>query len=124
MEQAGHENFPVASLLLPRRVRAHLLALYGYARLVDDVGDEVGGDRLALLVDIEADLERLWDGGTPSQPLIARLRPAVGQHALPIDPFKKLIEANRRDQTMPHYGTYAELESYCRLSANPVGELV
>jgi squalene synthase HpnC len=124
MGQARRENFPVASLLLPRRVRAHLLAVYGYARLVDDVGDEVSGDRLALLDEIEADLDRLWDGGPPQHPLIARLAPAVAEYGLPPDPFKKLIEANRRDQAVHRYASFAELESYCQLSANPVGELV
>jgi squalene synthase HpnC len=124
MAQARRENFPVASLLLPRRARAHLLAVYGFARLVDDVGDEVSGDRLALLDEIDADLDRLWDSGTPRHELIARLAPAVAEHALPPDPFKRLIEANRRDQVVHRYASFAELESYCELSANPVGELV
>jgi squalene synthase HpnC len=124
MGQARRENFPVAGLLLPRRARAHLLAVYGFARLVDDVGDEVTGDRLALLDQIEADLDRLWDGGTPRETLIACLAPAVAEHSLPSDPFKKLIEANRRDQVVHRYATFEELESYCQLSANPVGELV
>ncbi|HUZ28398.1 MAG TPA: squalene synthase HpnC [Solirubrobacteraceae bacterium] len=124
MGQARRENFPVASLLLPRRARAHLLAVYGFARLVDDVGDEVTGDRLALLDQIEADLDRLWDGGRPREALIARLAPAVAEHSLPSQPFKKLIEANRRDQVVHRYATFEELESYCQLSANPVGELV
>jgi squalene synthase HpnC len=123
MAQARSENFPVASLLLPRRVRSHLLALYGFARLVDDVGDEAAGDRLALLDELEADLERVWDG-TPSHPLIARLRPTVSEFALPIEPFRGLIEANRRDQVTHRYQTFDELLDYCALSANTVGELV
>jgi squalene synthase HpnC len=124
MGQAREENFPVASLLLPRRVRAQLLAVYGYARLVDDVGDEVAGDRLGLLDEIEADLDRLWSGQTPRQALIARLAPAVAEHSLPKAPFQALIEANRRDQVVHRYGTFQELVGYCELSANPVGELV
>jgi squalene synthase HpnC len=124
MGQASEENFPVASLVLPRRVRSHLLAIYGFARLVDDVGDEVSGDRLGLLDGIEADLERLWSGDAPRQPLIARLDEPVAAHALPIDPFRALIEANRRDQLVHRYQTFTELLAYCRLSANPVGELV
>jgi squalene synthase HpnC len=123
MAQARHENFPVASLLVPKRVRAHLLAVYGFARLVDDTGDEVAGDRLALLDELEADLERVW-GGAPNNPLIARLQPTVAACDLPIEPFRKLIEANRRDQIVDRYETYAELLGYCELSANPVGELV
>jgi squalene synthase HpnC len=123
MAQARHENFPVASLMLPRRVRGHLLAVYGFARLVDDAGDEASGDRLALLDELEADLERVW-GGAPRNPLIARLQPTVAVCGLPIDPFRRLIEANRRDQVAHRYETYQDLLSYCELSANPVGELV
>jgi squalene synthase HpnC len=123
MAQARRENFPVASLLLPRRVRSHLLAVYGFARLVDDVGDEFAGDRPAMLDQLEADLERAFDG-TPRHPLIAALQPAIVACALPIDPFRALIEANRRDQVVRRYQTFDELLAYCTLSANPVGELV
>jgi squalene synthase HpnC len=123
MTQARSENFPVASLMLPRRDRAHLLAVYGFARLVDDIGDEYAGDRLAMLDQVEADLERAYDG-TPSQPLIAALKPTIVARGLPIDPFRALIEANRRDQLVRRYETFDELLRYCALSANPVGELV
>jgi squalene synthase HpnC len=123
MAQARHENFPVASLLLPRRVRSHLLAVYGFARLVDDIGDEAQGDRLALLDGIDADLERVW-GGSPQNPLIARLQPTVAACKLEIEPFRRLIEANRRDQLVHRYQTFEDLTGYCALSANPVGELV
>ena len=123
LSQARHENFPVASLLLPRRVRSHLLSVYGFARLVDDAGDEVQGDRLALLDELEADLERVW-GGRPQNPLIARLQPTAAACNLEIDPFRKLIEANRRDQVVHRYRTFDDLLGYCALSANPVGELV
>ncbi len=123
MARARTENFVVASFVLPRRVRSYLLAVYGFARLIDDAGDEAGGDRLALLDGLEADLERVWDG-TPQNPLIARLQPTVRACALPIDPFRRLIEANRRDQVVHSYETYEDLLGYCSLSANPVGELV
>jgi squalene synthase HpnC len=123
MAQAREENFPVASLLLPRNVRSHLLAVYGFARLVDDAGDEAEGDRVALLDELEADLERVWDG-TPRHPLIARLQPTVAECELPIEPFRKLIEANRRDPVVHRYQTYAELLGYCELSASSVGEIV
>jgi squalene synthase HpnC len=123
MVQAQAENFPVASRLLPRRTRSHLLALYGFARLVDDVGDEAGGDRVALLDELESDVERVW-GGAPRHPLLARLQPTVAACALPIDPFRALIAANRQDQIQHRYETLDELLGYCALSANPVGELV
>lgn len=124
MAQAGSENFPVASLLLGRRARAHLLAIYGFARLVDDLGDEAPGDRLALLDWLEGDLDRIYDGGQAEHPVVRTLAPAVAARALPAQPFRRLIEANRQDQRVTRYETFDELLAYCRLSAAPVGELV
>ena len=123
MDRAGGENFPVASRMLPRRVRAHLLALYGFARLVDTAGDELAGDRLVALDSLESDLERVWHGD-PAHPLLRGLAPTVAECGLPIEPFRRLIEANRLDQVKRTYATRQELLSYCALSANPVGELV
>jgi squalene synthase HpnC len=120
---AARENFSVASLLLGRATRAHLTAVYGYARLVDQIGDEVDGDRLALLDQFEQDLHRVFDG-TPHHPLLQRLAATVRGCSLPREPFLRLIEANRSDQRTSEYGTFDELVEYCDLSANPVGELV
>jgi squalene synthase HpnC len=124
LDQAGSENFPVASRLLPRRERAHLMALYGYARLVDDAGDEARGDRTALLAEIEADLDRIYAGQQAVHPLLRGLSATVVACDLPRAPFQALLEANRRDQIVTRYRTFGELEAYCDLSANPVGRLV
>lgn len=125
MAQASAENFPVASRLLPADTRAHLLAIYGFARLVDDVGDETAGDRLALLDALESDLERVFAAAaTPRNPLLIALKPTVIRCSLPIEPFRRLIEANRRDQLVHRYESFEQLVGYCELSANPVGELV
>jgi squalene synthase HpnC len=121
--QAGAENFPVASHLLPRAIRAHLLAVYGFARLADDIGDEAGGDRLLLLDWLTRELE-LSAAGRATHPLLQRLTPTIQRFDLPLDPFLRLIEANRRDQVVLRYETFEELVAYCRLSATPVGELV
>ena len=121
---AARENFSVASLLVGRATRAHLTAIYGYARLVDQIGDEVGGDRLILLDEFEQDLQRIFDGATPQHPLLQRLATTVRECNLPREPFIRLIEANRRDQRTSEYTTFDELVEYCDLSANPVGELV
>ena len=124
MAQAGSENFPVASYLLGRRQRGHLLAIYGFARLVDDIGDEVPGDRLALLDWLEGELDQLYADRCPEHPIMRSLAAAVAECALPRQPFERLIEANRRDQTITRYETFDELLDYCQLSAAPVGELV
>jgi squalene synthase HpnC len=123
MARAGGENFPVASLLLPRRVRAHLLATYGFARLADELGDAACGDRLAALDWLEAELDRAFEGRA-QHPLLVRLQRTLHERELPREPFARLIEANRVDQRVSRYETWEQLRSYCALSADPVGEVV
>jgi len=123
LAKAAHENFPVAPRWLPRALREDLVAIYGFARLVDDAGDEAAGDRLQLLDALEADLARAA-AGEARHPLVRRLGPALRAGRLPIAAFRHLVEANRRDQRAVRYARWAELVEYCALSANPVGELV
>jgi squalene synthase HpnC len=132
MARAGSENFPVASRVLPRRLRGDLLALYGFARLVDELGDAAaaggtgaGGppDKLAALDWLEGELERVY-AGEARHPLLVRLQGTVRACALPREPFVRLIEANRVDQRVARYDTWEQLLGYCHLSADPVGELV
>ena len=113
----------MALRLLPGRLRRELMALYGFARLADQVGDAHPGDRLGALDALEADLERAF-AGSARHPLLRDLTPVLHQRALPREPFARLIEANRRDQQVIRYASWAELLGYCTLSANPVGELV
>ena len=140
LDKAASENFPVAPFFLPRDWRDDLMAVYGFARLGDDIGDgdlAPGGadaellgvsatdadDRLLLLDAFEADLRRVFDA-TPSHPLLRRLQPVVRRRALTPEPFLGLIAANRQDQLVTRYETYDDLLAYCELSANPVGRLV
>ncbi len=148
--KASAENFPVALRLLPRRYRGHLAAVYGFARSVDDMGDEAAPQqRAALLDELEADVGRLYrmvsrgtgggrtggeaaggrgnegpDGGPPRLSVVRALAPAVVACAIPAQPFCDLIAANRQDQVVSRYPTFGDLEDYCRLSANPVGRIV
>jgi squalene synthase HpnC len=123
MARAEGENFPVASRVLPRRAREHLLAVYGFARLVDELGDSAPGDRLAALDWLQAELERAY-AGTAEHPLMRRLERTVEACALPREPFERLIEANRADQRVSRYDTWEQLRGYCALSADPVGQIV
>jgi squalene synthase HpnC len=124
LAQVPTENFPVAAVVLGRRRRTHLMALYGFARLVDDVGDEAGGDRLALLDLVEGEVDRIYAGRRPAHPVMRTLADTIAACGLPDGPFRRLIEANRVDQTVARYETFEDLLGYCRLSAMPVGELV
>jgi squalene synthase HpnC len=124
LAKAAHENFPVALRLLPRPLRRHLMAIYGFARLVDDLGDEAPGDRLARLDAIDADLDRIYRGRSPAHPLLAELAITVGAFDVPPEPLRRLVQANRQDQKVSRYRDLDELVGYCELSANPVGHLV
>jgi squalene synthase HpnC len=123
MARAGTENFTVASRLLPARERRHLLALYGFARLVDELGDSVAGDREQALAWLEGELDRAF-AGAATHPLMVRLQETVRACRLPRGPFARLIEANRQDQRVHRYRSWQQLRDYCTLSADPVGELV
>jgi squalene synthase HpnC len=123
MARVGGENFPVASRVLPRRDREHLLAVYGFARLVDELGDSAPGDRLAALDWLQAELDRAFEGSA-EHPLMRRLGETARACRLSREPFDRLIEANRVDQRVARYQTWEQLRGYCALSADPVGEIV
>jgi squalene synthase HpnC len=121
--QVASENFPVALRVLPRAVRDDLLAVYGFARLTDDIGDRYSGDRLAALDWLEDELDAALHGHA-AHPSVAPVGATVHRHDLDPGLFRDLIDANRRDQHQHRYSTFDELVDYCRLSANPVGRLV
>jgi squalene synthase HpnC len=138
---ASGENFPVALRMLPARHRKHLTNLYFFARLTDDLGDEARGDeargdenakgsenvtelRLRLLDELAADVDRIYSGKTPQSPVIKAMAETVRECGVPAQPLLDLIQANRQDQLVARYRTYSELEQYCELSANPVGQIV
>jgi squalene synthase HpnC len=118
------ENFPVALRVLPRRLRADLAAVYDVARVVDDLGDDAPGDRVAQLEAFAADLATIWQGGTPRAAVLRRLAGTVRGRGLPQQPFDRLIQANIVDQRVTRYATLDDLLGYCRLSADPVGRIV
>jgi squalene synthase HpnC len=127
---ASGENFPVALRMLPARHRKHLTNLYFFARLTDDLGDEARGEenvtdlRLRLLDELAADVDRIYSGKTPQSPVIKAMAETVRECDVPAQPLLDLIQANRQDQLVARYRTYQELEQYCELSANPVGQIV
>jgi squalene synthase HpnC len=123
----GHyENFWVASPVVPRRLKRDLARVYAYCRTVDDLGDESSDmeDATARLGIWRQDVERLFDGGTPTHPVLLALAATVREHDLPPEPFLRLIEANLQDQVVTSYDTWPELEAYCHRSAAPVGRIV
>ena len=122
-----YENFPVASWLLPARLRAPVEAIYRFARGADDLADE--GDvpdsvRLEALDAYLRGLDRIEAGETPPQEPLRSLAPVVREHRLPMQLLRDLIDAFRQDVVKKRYADYAELQDYARRSANPVGRLL
>jgi squalene synthase HpnC len=117
--RAAGENFPVVSFLAPRPARPHLRAIYGFARVVDNLGDEAEGDRNALLDELGRELD-----GPPTTEIMRRVHATIDACRLPREPFARLIEANRIDQVKTRYETWDEVREYCTYSADPVGRLV
>ena len=118
-----YENFTVGSWFLPRESRKHLYAVYAFCRFVDDLGDEFEGDRLEALDFWEEEVQSCY-GGTPKHPYTVALQQTISAFDIPKEPFLRLVQANRMDQTTSRYATYQDLEHYCQHSANPVGRLV
>jgi squalene synthase HpnC len=114
------------------------MAVYTFARTVDDIGDEAlpattagqqdssdqTAERLRLLDEVDDDLGRLYRGETPRLEVIGQLARTVTECAIPAQPLRDLIQANRQDQLVRRYQTFDDLVGYCELSANPVGRLV
>ncbi|MBX7168459.1 MAG: squalene synthase HpnC [Pirellulales bacterium] len=120
-----YENFTVASWLLPRALRRHFAHLYAYCRWADDLADEVDDRaRAAGLLDWwEAQLETCYEGRAV-HPVFVALQPTIREFSIPPQPFRDLLSAFRQDQSRCRYATRADLDDYCRRSANPVGHLV
>ena len=123
LAHSHYENFPVASRLLPGRLRPHVAAVYAFARIADDFADEPGrepAERLRLLADWR---KRLHDRSERTTEFLA-LHDTIDQFALPMQLFDDLLDAFMQDVTTTRYETWADVLEYCRRSANPVGRLV
>ena len=122
-----YENFPVASALLPMRLRKPIGLIYSFARQADDFADE--GDlapeqRLALLDGFRQELNRIRDGQTPQTAFFMTLAQMIAEHHLPLEPFYDLLDAFSQDVVKTRYENFGEVMEYCRRSANPIGRLL
>jgi squalene synthase HpnC len=122
-----YENFPVASILLPRRLRRPVALIYRFAREADDFADEGDApeaERLAQLASFSRELQRLERHEPPGIPWFSELAEIISEYRLPIDAFHDLLSAFAQDVTTKRYATYADVLDYCHRSADPVGRLL
>lgn len=122
-----YENFPVASFLLPARLRYPVSVIYAFARSADDIADE--GDAAPKERQTKLDtychaLDAIENGITPQQAVFSRLKNVINQYNLPLQPFRDLLSAFRQDTHTSRYATYNSLLDYCSRSANPIGLLM
>lgn len=121
-----YENFHVVSVLLPGHLHQDFYNVYSFCRWADDLADEMGSasESLRLLGWWNGELERLYESGEASHPVLAALRETNRRHGLPKRLFADLIKAFVQDQTVTRYESWPQLMDYCMYSANPVGRLV
>ncbi|OGB26307.1 MAG: squalene synthase HpnC [Burkholderiales bacterium RIFCSPLOWO2_02_FULL_57_36] len=122
-----YENFPVASLLLPSKLRPAVEAIYAFARSADDLADEgdaTSDERLAALAAYESELDRIESGEPSDSSLFRALAAVISEYGLPLQSFRDLLSAFKQDVMVKRYATFDALLDYCRRSANPVGALM
>lgn len=122
-----YENFPVASLLLPRRLRRPVEAIYRFARGADDIADEGEADdsqRLRGLARYGEEIARMARGDPPDDPAFADLARVIREWRLPVPLFRDLLDAFAQDVVKTRYADERELLDYCRRSADPIGRLL
>ena len=127
MSVGHYENFPVASILLPKRLRRPIAAIYHFARAADDIADEGESsieERLRRLDEFRAELRRIAFHQTPESPLFKDLAAEISQHNMPMRPFHDLLDAFTQDVVKKRYANFDEVLDYCRRSANPIGNLL
>jgi squalene synthase HpnC len=127
MAQQHYENFPVASVLLPKPLREPVMAIYQFARAADDIADEgeaTDAVRLAGLEAFRRELASIGAGHPAQTPLFQRLQATIARHQLPLQPFYDLLDAFSQDVVKKRYADFPEVLDYCRRSANPVGLLL
>ena len=124
----GHyENFPVASLLLPAKLREPVAVIYRFARTADDIADEGDAppqERLAKLDAYRVNLEAIARREPAQDGLFGALAATMREHSLPHQLFADLLDAFSQDVTKKRYASFPQLLDYCRRSANPVGRLL
>lgn len=127
LARSHYENFPVASRLLPEQLRDPISAIYAFARIADDIADE--GDaspeqRLDALKQHGRELERALAGDTDLEQVFIAAADSIVRFKLDKQYFHDLLTAFSMDISTRRYNSFAELENYCRYSANPVGRLL
>ena len=128
LAQSHYENFSVASILLPKRLRRPISVIYAFARTADDYADEgdyTSQERIELLNNFSQSLIEIQsEQYTGNSPIFIALTDVIKRHSLPVQLFEDLLSAFRQDVSKSRYQTFDEVLDYCIRSANPIGRLL
>ncbi len=122
-----YENFPVASIALPKHLRGPIALIYTFARQADDLADEghhKPEKRLAMLQGYRNQLDLIAQKKTIKSPFFKEVANTVEKYQLPLQPFYDLLDAFSQDVVKTRYANFVEVLDYCRRSANPIGALL
>jgi squalene synthase HpnC len=127
LSQQHYENFPVASIVLPKHLRGPIALIYTFARQADDFADEglhKPDWRLAKLQGFKDELDHIQNNARTKSPFFTELGKMIRKYELPLAPFYDLLDAFGQDVTKERYANFFEVLDYCRRSANPIGTLL
>jgi len=128
LAQSHYENFPVASVLLPKKLRRPISVIYAFSRTADDFADEGDAsqeERLKQLNAYSEELDKIQQGNSNSDnPIFIALADVLMQHSLPIQLFNDLLDAFKQDVVKDRYQKFSDVLDYCKRSADPVGRLL
>ncbi|MEE9330710.1 MAG: squalene synthase HpnC [Methylophilaceae bacterium] len=122
-----YENFPVASLVLPKHLRHPVALIYNFARQADDFADEGNykpEHRLAMLKGFKKQLDMIKTGEKSNSAFFVEFGAMIRKEKLPLQPFYDLLNAFSQDVTKAEYANFDEVLDYCDRSANPIGILL
>jgi phytoene synthase len=121
------KNFSYGITLLPGDKRRALSAVYALARRIDDIGDGPmpAEDKIDALERCRSELAALSEGGVPppGDQVLTALGDAAARLPIPLGAFGELIDGCAADVSGTRYGTFDELEHYCRCVAGSIGRL-
>lgn len=128
MAKSHYENFPVASVLLPQKLRLPISVIYAFSRTADDFADEGNVSQETRLEQLDIYSKALSEiknnDYSGSDPIFIALTDVIKKHDLPISLFNDLLSAFKQDVVKNRYANFEEVLDYCTRSANPVGRLL
>ena len=122
-----YENFPVATLLYPRKIREAAIIFYQFARTADDIADEgsfTKKERLENLKIYQINLNKIKKNNLNVDLLFLDIYKIINQFQIPMNLLQKFIDAFKQDIVNNRYTNFDEFIDYANKAAAPAGEII